>query len=77
MGIYVFNREILDHIPADTYFGFDTLMAEMLRAGSPVRSYPFEGRWLDIGNPSDYERAQSEFEENQARYLPDATASDG
>jgi len=71
MGIYVFDRSILDHIPEGRYFGFDDLMMALLRTGVPVTSYPFGGRWLDIGNPSDYERAQEELETQRALYLPD------
>ncbi len=71
MGIYVFDRAILDRIPADTYFGFDLLMARLLEERAAVHSYVHGGRWLDIGNPADYERAQEEFESNRAAYLPD------
>lgn len=71
MGIYVFDRAILDRIPADTYYGFDLLMGRLLEERAAVHSYVHGGRWLDIGNPSDYERAQEEFESNRAAYLPD------
>ncbi len=70
MGIYVFRRSVLRHIPEDTYFGFDTLMQTLLERGEVIRSYPFSGRWLDIGIPADYERAQEELEQFRERYLP-------
>lgn len=70
MGIYVFRRSVLRHIPEDTYFGFDMLMQTLLDRGEAIRSYPFSGRWLDIGIPADYERAQEEFGQNRERYLP-------
>jgi NDP-sugar pyrophosphorylase family protein len=70
MGIYVFKKAVLKYIPADTYFGFDDLMERMLANGEVIRSYPFGGRWLDIGIPADYERAQEELEQNRERYLP-------
>jgi NDP-sugar pyrophosphorylase family protein len=72
MGVYVFDHSILDHIPGDRYFGFDDLMSALLKTGVPVTSYPFGGRWLDIGNASDYERAQEEFEAHRSVYLPGA-----
>jgi NDP-sugar pyrophosphorylase family protein len=70
MGIYVFRKDVLRFIPPDTYFGFDKLMEALLAAGESIRCYPFSGRWLDIGIPEDYQRAQEEFEQNRARYLP-------
>lgn len=70
MGVYVFHRSVLELVPPDTYFGFDHLMDALLRGGERVLSYPFEGNWLDIGIPADYEKAQDEFERNRERYLP-------
>lgn len=75
MGIYLFRRSVLDHIPEDTHFGFDTLMATLLARGERVQSYPFGGRWLDIGIPADYQSAQEEFEQNRERYLPGGALS--
>ena len=69
MGIYAFNRSILDYVPHDTYFGFDGLMAALMAAGQPIRAYLFDGQWLDIGIPADYQAAQEEFEQNRDRYL--------
>jgi NDP-sugar pyrophosphorylase family protein len=71
MGIYVLDRRVVDSIPDGRAFGFDDLMLALLAAKSTVKAYPFQGRWLDIGNPADYERAQEEFEQSRARYLPD------
>jgi NDP-sugar pyrophosphorylase family protein len=69
MGIYVFNRRALEFVPRDTYFGFDTLMLRLLERGETVRTFPFAGRWLDIGVPADYEKAQEEFETRREAYL--------
>ncbi|MDD1648470.1 MAG: NTP transferase domain-containing protein [Methanomicrobiales archaeon] len=70
MGIYVFQREILERVPRGRPFGFDELMLEMVRRGDPVFSYPFDGYWLDIGRPDDYARAMEEFGEYRERFLP-------
>lgn len=70
MGVYVFRRSVLDVIPPDRHFGFDDLMEALLARGEGVKSYPFEGRWLDIGIPADYDKAQEEFERNREHYLP-------
>lgn len=69
MGIYVFNKRVLEYIPPSSYFGFDSLMLRLLEHDKTVRAYHFEGRWLDIGVPADYEKAQEEFESERERYL--------
>jgi NDP-sugar pyrophosphorylase family protein len=76
MGIYVLNRRVLDGIPPNTFFGFDSLMLDLLSKGEPVHAYRFAGRWLDIGVPADYERAQEEFDTRREEYLgPDPSHS--
>jgi len=71
MGIYVLDRSVLELIPEDRAYGFDELMLSLLAEKRTVKAYPFRGRWLDIGNPADYERAQEEFDRDRARYLPE------
>jgi len=74
MGIYVYDPAILERIPPQTYFGFDNLMLDMLAGGQAVRTYPFDGMWLDIGRPEDYENASEEFRKHRKRFLPHETA---
>ncbi len=62
MGVYMLNRRVLEAIPADTSYGFDELMLELIKRGTPASARPFKGYWLDIGRPEDYEKACSEFE---------------
>ncbi len=60
MGIYVFSRQVLDLVPEKTTFGFDDLMHTLLKRGEKVCAYPYDGYWLDIGRPDDYEKAQQD-----------------
>ena len=60
MGIYVFNRAVLDQVPGNTPYGFDRLMLDMLKHRRRVCAFPHDGFWLDIGRPADYEKAQGE-----------------
>lgn len=62
MGVYVFSREVLEYVPANTPFGFDQLMLKMLESGDRINTYPFDGYWLDIGRPEDYEQANRDIE---------------
>lgn len=59
MGIYAASKEVIEHIPSDTFFGFDHLMYSLLDKQIPVRIEEYGGQWLDIGRPSDYEIATS------------------
>ena len=60
MGIYVFNKSILDLVPERKPFGFDNLMLTMIRRQQPVNTFPYDGYWMDIGRPDDYERAKTD-----------------
>lgn len=57
MGVYLFSRELLAHIPRDQEFGFDNLMHTLLKNKEPVNAYCYDGYWLDIGRISDYHQA--------------------
>jgi NDP-sugar pyrophosphorylase family protein len=69
MGIYVFSSELWDLIPPDVCYGFDSLMADLLSQKRSVRVFPWNGLWLDIGRPEDYERAADEIERSRYRVL--------
>lgn len=57
MGIYVLEPEVLEHIPAEGYFDFPSLVETLLELDLRVGTYPFAGAWLDIGRRDDYELA--------------------
>lgn len=63
MGIYAYRREVLRYVPEGRPFGFDELMQALLQAGETVRCPFHDARWLDIGRPDDYERAQHLMED--------------
>jgi NDP-sugar pyrophosphorylase family protein len=69
MGVYVFEKEILQRVPRGKPFGFDDLMYDLISTGAAVFAYPYAGKWLDIGRPDDYEQAIEEFEKNRRSYL--------
>jgi len=60
MGVYVMNRKILDLIPDDMPFGFDDLMITLLQKKESISINRFDGYWLDIGRPDDYEKANED-----------------
>ncbi len=69
MGIYAFSRSILDLVPPTGPFGFDDLMLASIDRGLDVRAYPYDGYWLDIGRPDDYDRANEDFEKIREKLL--------
>jgi NDP-sugar pyrophosphorylase family protein len=71
MGVYGVSRDTLAHYPAGEPLGFDSVMLDLLNAGQTPRSYKFDGYWLDIGRPEDYERANLEFPELRRTLLPE------
>ncbi len=56
-GIYVLEPSALDLIPPEGKFDLPDLIKALISHGREVASYPFEGYWLDIGRPEDYEKA--------------------
>jgi NDP-sugar pyrophosphorylase family protein len=62
MGVYVFNRALVERIPRDRPFGLDDLVLGMLADGEPIHARPFDGYWLDLGRPDDYDRANREID---------------
>ncbi len=65
-GIYCFRPEILEHVPRHTHFDLPELVKRLLDAGKEVRAFRFDGYWLDIGRPEDYEIAMSKQEKPSA-----------
>ncbi len=62
MGIYCFNRSIVQELKTGEPYGFDNLMIERLKAKKQTNIFPFDGLWYDIGRPSDYDDVNSHFE---------------
>ena len=65
MGIYVMEPDVLDSIPAGTYFDFPDLVQALLTEGRRVGAYLFDGLWFDIGRQEDYERAVDAWQDTE------------
>lgn len=72
MGVYAVSRQTLAGYPGGQPLGFDQLVLDLLAAGRPPASYAFDGYWLDIGRPEDYDQANQEFAALRSRLLPTA-----
>jgi NDP-sugar pyrophosphorylase family protein len=69
-GIYAFNPDILSDIPKGGYLDLPDLVRSLIARNIPVRPFLFDGVWLDIGNPGDYEKAVELFIEKPSAILP-------
>ena len=72
MGVYGMSRRTLDPYPEGKPFGFDELVLDLLDSGDHPGSYDFDGFWLDIGRPEDYDAANRDFERLRPILLPAA-----
>lgn len=69
MGIYVFEKRVLEWIPPGRYLDFPELIQKLLRQREKVICYPSDDFWLDIGRHEDYEEAQKKFQEMRKKLL--------
>jgi len=69
MGVYIASKKILNYIPYNEAYGFDKLMLELIKAHEKVQVKNYDGIWLDIGRPDDYEQAIDLFEEKRDLFL--------
>ncbi|MBP2636934.1 MAG: alcohol dehydrogenase [Firmicutes bacterium] len=60
-GIYVLEPTALDYIPADEYFDMPNLFKTIIKQNGETTVFPIREYWLDIGQMSDFERANGEF----------------
>lgn len=79
IGAYGVSRAALRGYRPGAPLGFDQLMHDLIGRGTLPAAHAFDGYWLDIGRPEDYDRANMEFAELRERLLPGtapATARD-
>lgn len=69
MGVYALNRSIIKRIPKNDSYGFDQLMLDLITTKRPATANRFQGYWLDIGRPDDYETAIDMFELHRGLFL--------
>jgi NDP-sugar pyrophosphorylase family protein len=69
-GVYIFEPEILEYIPANRRLDLPELVLRLIQQGQRVNVYQFDGYWLDIGRHDDYEIAMKEFAAHRDSFLP-------
>ncbi len=56
-GVYVLSPEALDRVPDDAFLDMPTLFDGLREEGAVVSGFPLHEYWIDIGRPTDLERA--------------------
>lgn len=67
MGIYCINKSVIAALPKGKAYGFDDLMIDGIENNMNIDIRLFDGYWLDIGRPDDYEYADNNFPELSAK----------
>jgi NDP-mannose synthase len=62
MGIYAIGPGVLDLVQPNEALDFPDLVQRLLDDGRPVGSYVYNGYWLDIGRPEDYQQAVNDYD---------------
>jgi len=70
MGIYIFNKSVLDAIPKGEKMDMPGLILELKKQNRKIRCYRGDYYWLDIGRVDDYETAVEIFSERKKEFLP-------
>lgn len=65
-GIYMLSKSVLKAVPGGIFYDLPTLFDDLPRHGMRGGTYTHPGRWIDIGNVADFNRARSIFEGSQA-----------
>lgn len=69
MGIYVYSPLAKSLIEPGVQLDAPSLVLRLIDEGRKVTGYTAPCRWIDIGNPGEYERAQQEFAANPDIFL--------
>jgi dTDP-glucose pyrophosphorylase len=62
-GVYLFEPDVRRYVPPGARFDMPDLVHALLADGQPIVSFPIVEYWVDIGQPADYERVQTDVRE--------------
>ena len=64
-GIYIFKREIFNHIPENTFYDFaKNVFVELMKNNEKINTYNHTGYWSDIGSIEQYKQSNSDVLDN-------------
>jgi len=68
-GVNAFRADIVRYVKPHEHLDVPHLMQRLMDNGERVQCYQSDHFWLDIGRPSDYEKAIEIFQERRAEFL--------
>jgi dTDP-glucose pyrophosphorylase len=66
-GIYALNPSVFEFVPRGEHLDMTILMNKVLKQGSKVGGFPISEYWIDIGNSTDFKKADQEFSDHFER----------
>ena len=61
-GVYAINHSVISLVPKNSYFDMNELINKAMKPPNKrIGAFLIHEYWMDIGNPSDYQKAQSEY----------------
>lgn len=64
-GIYIFNYEIFNYIPKDTFYDFaKNVFPDLLEKGLKINTFPVDEYWSDIGTLEQYSQSTNDLFNN-------------
>lgn len=64
-GIYCFRPDVLRFLQKNERCDLPELVTKLMARGERVKAFRFDGYWLDIGRPEDYEVAAEKFDSDR------------
>ncbi|KAA8785583.1 dTDP-glucose pyrophosphorylase/predicted transcriptional regulator [Paenibacillus sp. 4624] len=61
-GVYVLDAAVFDYIPHGEFYDMPTLFKELVANGEKVAVFPIHEYWLDIGQITEFEQADREYQ---------------
>ncbi len=75
-GIYILEREVLEHIPSGKRVMFEhDVFPKLLSAGEPLYAYPIDAYWIDIGTLENYRQLNCDLLTGKCPYPGSETAT--
>lgn len=61
-GIYMLSKSVLRAVPRGVFYDLPTLFSDLKKYGMQGGTFRHTGRWIDIGNVAEFERARKIYE---------------
>lgn len=75
VGVNILTKRVIENVPRNAAYGFDDLIIDGIAGKQKIMAYFFDGLWLDIGRPEDYDNANEMWETVRTRLMPEKSAT--